>query len=199
MKKLMLAVSVMLSLNVYAKPKADKVSENDVFYVYQEKSGRKNHFIPSGWMGDFGDLKLNDNYRNDCVDGATCIEWKYSAEGKQSAYWTGVFWQQPANNWGSKAGGFDLTGYKKLTFWAKAATDNVRIEEFKVGGITGEFGDSDSASIGPIVLSKDWKKYTIDLADKNLSHIIGGFCWAANKDNNPTGFTMYLDEIRYEK
>ena len=181
------------------KPAQKKADDSQVFYVYAEKSDKKNHFIPSGWMGDYGDLKLDDNYRTDCLDGATCVKWTYSALGAQGMNWAGVYWQQPANNWGTRAGGYDLKGYKRLTFWAKGAADGVRIEEFKVGGITGEFGDSDAESIGPIVLTKDWKKYTIELGEKQLQHIVGGFCWAANKDNNPTGFTLYLDEIRYER
>ena len=51
----------------------------------------------------------------------------------------------------------------------------------------------------PIRGTTEWKKYTIDLADKNLSHIVGGFCWSASRDDNPNGFVIYLDEIRYEQ
>lgn len=182
-----------------AKEKPSKLADEKVFYIYQDKGSPKNHFIPSGWMGDFGDLKLDVGDKTDPVDGVTSVKWTYTAESKQGNNWAGAYYQIPANNWGDKAGGYDLKGFKRLTFWARGATDNVRIEEFKVGGITGEFGDSDSASIGPIVLTKDWKKYTIELGDKDLQHIIGGFCFAANKDGNPTGYTMYLDEIRYEK
>ena len=116
----------------------------------------------------------------------------------QGAGWAGIYWQQPANNWGEKKGGYNLTGASKLTFWARGANGGEKIAEFKVGGITGEFPDSDSASIGPIELNKEWQKYTIDLKDRDMSHIIGGFCWAASKDDNPNGFVMYLDDIIYE-
>ena len=67
-----------------------------------------------------------------------------------------------------------------------------------MGGITGDFGDSDSAGIGPVVLTNDWQQYTIDLAGKDLSSISGGFCWATNLDVNPEGALFYLDEIKYE-
>jgi hypothetical protein len=70
--------------------------------------------------------------------------------------------------------------------------------EFKVGGIMGEYSDSDMASIGPVILTKEWKQYTIDLRGKDMSYIIGGFCWATNIDVNPEGAVFYLDEIRYE-
>ena len=105
----------------------------------------------------------------------------------------------PANNWGEKPGGFDLSSFKRVTFWARGEEGGEKIAEFKVGGITGEHGDSDSASIGPVTLTHDWKKYTIDLADKNLSHIVGGFCWSASRDDNPSGFTLFLDEVRFEQ
>ena len=32
-----------------------------------------------------------------------------------------------------------------------------------------------------------------------MSHIIGGFGFAANADANPNGFTLYLDNIKLEK
>ena len=72
------------------------------------------------------------------------------------------------------------------------------MEEFKLGGITGEFGDSDVAGIGPVTLTKDWQQHTIDLAGKDLTSISGGFCWATNLDVNPEGATFYLDDIKYE-
>ncbi|UCH12423.1 MAG: hypothetical protein JSW18_00280, partial [Candidatus Omnitrophota bacterium] len=73
-----------------------------------------------------------------------------------------------------------------------------RIEEVKMGGISGAYPDSDFASIGPVILTKEWKQYEIDLADKDLSYISGGFCWSINLDVNPDGCVFYLDDIRYE-
>ncbi len=171
----------------------------EVFYVYSDKGDPSNHYIPSGWMGDYGDLKLEDGNKDNPKKGKTCVKWTYSAAGAQGAGWAGCFWQYPANNWGNKPGGYDLTGNKRLTFWARGAKGGETIAEFKIGGIVGEYADTDSESIGPIQLTKDWKQYTIDLKDKNLSKVIGGFAWSASRQDNPDGFTMYLDEIRFEK
>ena len=182
-----------------AAPSHSLKSAKDVFYVYADKDARVNHFAPSGWMGDYGDLKIDDGYTKDVYDGKTAIKITYTAEGTQGANWAGIYWQHPVNNWGAKTGGYDLSGMKKLTFWAKGGRGGETIAEFKVGGITGEHGDSDSAKIGPVVLTREWKQYTIDLADKDLSHIVGGFCWSASRDDNPHGFRLYLDEIRYER
>jgi hypothetical protein len=94
--------------------------------------------------------------------------------------------------------GYDLSKANKVTFWARGSKGGERIEEFKVGGIMGEFSDSDSSGIGPVILNKDWTQYTIDLKGKDMSYVIGGFCWATNIDVNPDGATFYLDEIKYE-
>lgn len=204
MKKLSRIIAVMLLAGTshaaakVAKPKMEAAT-TAFFYIYADKGSRVNHFAPSGWMGDYGDLKIQDNDTENPADGKTAIRWTYNAKGAQGANWAGVFWQQPPNNWGDRSGGFDLTGFKRLTFWAKGAAGGEKIAEFKVGGITGEFGDSDAESIGPVVLTKEWKKYTIELGTKNLAHIIGGFCWSASKDDNPNGFVILLDEIRFEK
>src|SRR5271165_2814256 len=43
-----------------------------------------------------------------------------------------------------------------------------------------------------------WNRFVIDLQGANLKHIIGGFCWVTNRDENPAGAVFYLDDIRYE-
>jgi hypothetical protein len=168
------------------------------FYVYADRSSINNHFIPSGWMGDYGDIRYDAASKNDPYLGDSCIKITYSGKATQGARWVGMFWQNPANNWGNADGGYDLSRAKKLTFWAHGEKGGERIEEFKVGGIMGEYSDSDSATIGPVILNKEWTQYTIDLKGKDVSYIIGGFCWSTNVDSNPEGATFYLDEIKYE-
>lgn len=169
------------------------------FYVYADKNSPGNHFIPAGYMGDSSDIVLTTEALDNPYAGSTCIKIAYSNRASNGARWAGVYWQNPANNWGSSAsGGFDLTGARKLTFWARGEKGGERIEEFKMGGIAGVYPDSDSAGIGPVLLTQEWKQYTISLTGKDLSHIIGGFAWATNLDVNPNGCVFYLDEIRYE-
>ncbi|MCM8813429.1 MAG: hypothetical protein NC924_05780 [Candidatus Omnitrophica bacterium] len=170
-----------------------------IFSIYTDQNDRNNHYIPSGWMGDYGDIKLDYGCKEKPYSGKNCVKFVYTAEGKQGANWAGVFWQNPANNWGEKKGGFDLRGATKLTFWARGEKGGERITEFKVGGISGAYPDSDSASIGPIDLTADWQQYTIFLTNMELSYINGAFCWATNADSNPEGCTFYLDDIRFEK
>jgi hypothetical protein len=195
MKKLLAVVSLLVAMPLIA---ADMPS---VFYVYSDKGAITNHYIPSGWMGDYGDMKIYDGDRTNPKTGSTDIKIVYTAQGSQGANWAGIYWQHPSNNWGAVEGGYNLSKYTKMKFFARAESHGkvpVRISEFKVGGITGEYSDSDAMSIGPVDLTKDWKEYTIDLAGKDLHHIIGAFCWSASKDDNPDGFDLYLDEIRFE-
>lgn len=194
--------------------------EGDTFYVYANRGSKLNHYIPSGWMGDHGDLKFNPGWvknqaakkdgkdskakPGDAAAGSsedTCIQVKYTAERKQGNGWAGIYWQHPSNNWGDKRGGYDLSAYSKLTFMAKGEQGGELIDKFFIGGITGqtEEGDSDEANVSPVTLTKEWKKYEIPLKGLDLSHIIGGFGFAANADSNPDGFVLYLDEIKLEK
>lgn len=207
MKKLvsLLLLSLVLVSGVsFAAPRFKAKEKKSVlsfkeFKVYAQDVSKGNHFIPSGWMGDTGDLSYNSACLESPKTGKSCIKILYSAKKSQGQGWAGIFWQEPANNWGDKKGaGYDLTGATKLTFWARGAKGGEKIAEFKIGGITGEYPDSDSASIESIVLTKEWREYTIDLKGKDLSYIIGGFCFALSKKDNPNGCAFYLDNISYK-
>ncbi len=181
---------------------AAETSTNFPFYVYADNGSLDNHFIPSGWMPATAakDIRLTTNWKNVPLSGDTCIRVQY--ENNSGTRWAGIYWQQPANNWGTiPNAGYDLQGAKKLTFWARGDKGGEVIYEFKMGGLSsGQHIDSDSASIGPIELSKDWEQYEIDLRGRDLSHVIGGFAWATNIDvNDPEGIVFYIDEIKYEK
>ncbi len=168
------------------------------FYVYGDAKEKSNHFFPTGWMGDWNDIKMNQNSRVLPHSGSSCIEFVYTAKGSRGARWAGVYWQNPGNNWGGIEGRIDLRGATRLTFWARGKSGGETIETVKVGGIKDTFGDSDEVSMGPIVLTREWKQYRIDLRKADLSAISGGFCWMTSADHNPGGATFYLDDIRYE-
>lgn len=176
---------------------AEKPKEAMPFAVYTEKNARTNHFIPSGWMGDYGSIKLDRGLRDNPHSGATCIKITYTGQPTQGAGWVGIYWQNPENNWGSKDGGFNLSGAKNLTFWARGEKGSEKLE-FKTGGITGTYPDSDMNGIGPLELTKEWQQYTINLEGLDLSYISGGFVFAASMMDNPDGFVIYLDDIIYE-
>jgi hypothetical protein len=177
---------------------ATAVTAFKTFPVYTDARSPDNHYIPAGYMGDYSDVKIEGACFDNPHSGTTCIKVTYTNAASNGARWAGVYWQSPANNWGDKKGGFDLTGATKLTLWVRGAKGGERIEEFKLGGLTGLYPDSDIAGIGPVMLTQEWKQYEIDLSGKDLSYISGGFCWSTNLDVNPEGATFYLDDMRYE-
>jgi hypothetical protein len=135
-------------------------------------------YYPSGWMGDWGDITLDDSYTTNPHSDPICIKISYSAAKSQGEGWAGIYWQHPDSNWGDKIGGYDLTGAIKLTFWARGEKGGEKAE-FKVGGITtGKYPDSLRlpASTGVVTLSDNWQQYTIDLAGKDLSSYYRGIC-----------------------
>ena len=203
MKKLaiaLLAVSLALPAAFAQDKPAEKTSSPQLkeFWVYKDRNARENHYIPSGWMGDYGDIKLNDQSTENPYSGTTSLQFEYTAKKSQTSGWAGVYWQNPPNNWGSKKGGFDLTGMTKLTFWARGAKGGEVLQKFVIGGIKGTYPDSANIEFGPVELTDTWKQYTINLAGKDLTYISGGFGWVTTADLNPEGCKFFLDDIKYE-
>ena len=81
-------------------------------YIYQDKNSSGNHFIPSGWMGDQGDLQFTDQATDECVSGATSIRIGYSGKKTHGQGWVGIYWQSAEHNWGEQDTGLDLSDFK---------------------------------------------------------------------------------------
>jgi len=157
-----------------------------------------NHGAPSGWMGDYRDLIMQADCKTNPHSGNSCIAITYTANASKYAGWAGMIWQCPANNGGELDGGYDLTGARKLSFWARGEKGGEFIEAFKFGGTLGPYPDSGSTGIYRIALKKEWTYYEIDLTHCDTSYISGLFLWAASKFRNPRGMTFYLDDIKVE-
>lgn len=186
-----------------ASKTSDDISESSenfqAFYVFKDKGARENHYTPSGFMPNGDCIDLDDSWQENCYSGSSCIQINYdpvcSREGEK---WGGIYWLNPPNNWGRRKGGYNLTGAKRLTFYARGERGGEHIAEFTIGGINGDYADSDTVVFGPVILSDEWKKYAIDLNGKDLSHISGGFSWTTNEEVNEDSCLFYLDEIRFE-
>lgn len=167
------------------------------FYIYYDAYSDINHFIPSGWGGDWGDLKCNGICRINPKKGIYCFQIKYSAQMKQKFGWSCIYWQNPAHNWGGMKGGYNLKKAKKVYFYARGGKGREKVE-FNIGGIKGRFSDSiGHKSTGIVQLTTNWKLYEIDLADIDLSYISSGFSVILTRMNNPDGCTIYIDEPYY--
>lgn len=147
------------------------------------------YFYPSGWMGDGekGDKHIKFERTSEF------IKITYLPGSKA---WAGIYWQYPANNWGSRPGR-NLVNVRKLIFKCRGARGG-EVLEFKSGGIQHDkYGDTFEKSLGRTQLSSEWQQYEIDLADQDLSNVVGAFAWLAEKSANPKGLTFYLKEIHF--
>jgi outer membrane protein OmpA-like peptidoglycan-associated protein len=167
------------------------------FAVYSGRDTRNSHYIPSGYMGD-SDLTMSGSYVPTHDAKGTALRVNYTPRGSKN--WSGLYWQQPANNWGEQPGkaGYDLHAASRLVFWMRGEAGGEKIHEVRVGGIVGRYPDSDVVTKGPIKLSTEWRRYEIDLEGKDLRHIIGGFGFFVNKYDNAGPITFYIDDIVYE-
>lgn len=169
------------------------------FTVYQDKPSR-NHYYISGYMPDGDCVAMDDAWQQNCQEGRSCIKANFQREcAVTHQAWAGVYWLQPANNWGDHKGGYNLTGAKRLVFWARGEKGGETVI-FSMGGVGmgRTYPDTTTAATEPMILTKEWKEYSIDLKGKDLSRIIGGFAWVAHVKNNPSNATFYLDNMYYE-
>jgi hypothetical protein len=169
------------------------------FYIYKDKPSR-NHYVASGFMPDGRCVGINDVWIDNCNGNRSCIQATFDRDCSATGMgWAGIFWLDPANNWGDYKGGFNLTGAKRLVFWARGEKGG-EVVTFKMGGVGMGHAhpDSDAGSTDPIPLTKDWKEYSIDLTGKDLSHITGGFAWVGTAKENQSNITFYLANMYYE-
>ncbi len=159
--------------------------------LYAE-DGAAQPYVPAGYIGTTAAIKMDPACTVQPHSGKTCLQAQYTAVSN----WGGVVWQDPANDWGDKPGGLDLTGAKQLSFWARGGKGG-EVVGF-VYGLLGSDKAYPDSSTGKteVTLTKDWKQYTVPLAGKDLSRIKTGFAWTLAANGHPV--TFYLDDIRYE-
>jgi hypothetical protein len=175
-----------------AEEAAPKAELPLVLYSNAEDAGEA-PYIPSGWMGNTDAIEFDDACKDKPHAGESCIRVTYNAEGK----WGGIVWQSPPDDWGDEPGGFDVTGAKKLTFWARGDKGGEMVE-FKMGIYpkSKPYHDTSTASLGKVKLTTEWKEYTIPLEGKNLARIKSGFVFSVAGRKEP--ITFYIDDIKYE-
>jgi len=158
-----------------------------------------NDYVPSLWMGD-------------CAPGRSACSWTIVRDTPRSAPdcvrvtyrpgsadFGGMYLVFPPENIGDRPGR-NLKRYRRLTFWARAETE--AFVEFKSGGIDNtpkvRYRDSFGKGLGTTYLDQEWRQFTIDLGDEDLSSVIGAFAWVATSASNPHGAVFYLDDIQFE-
>lgn len=178
-----------------AKPKFENVEKATLpCIVYANCDDKdKRLWAPSGWMGSVDFIEFEEGCKENPHGGSTCIKVTFTDPKK----WGGIVWQNPAENWGDEPGGVDLTGAKQLVIWARGEKGGENIS-VKMGGLGRDKPYFDTAAVGRenVHLSKDWKRYTLQLGGKNLERVISGFVFSVEGKGPET--IVYLDDIQYE-
>jgi hypothetical protein len=157
-------------------------------------TGAATAYTASGWMGDHANIAMDPACTDKLREGSTaCLK----VEFKNAKNWAGVVWQSPASDWGDKPGGLDLTGAQKLTFWARGDKGGEKVKfGYGMVGIEKKYHDSSKAVTEVLTLTTEWKQYSIDISDNDLSCVKSGFYWTLAGQGAP--LTFYLDGVKYE-
>ena len=171
------------------KPKKELRPAPVPYPVYRD--GAQGVWYVSGYMGNTGAMKVDDSCAEKPHSGATCMKVSYSDNGN----WAGIFWQSPANDWGDKPGGANLSKASTLVFWARGEKGGEKVSFF-MGGIKNKaFSDTANRKLENVTLKKEWTRYRIPLDGEDLSQIKTGFGFNFGGQGRP--FAFYLDDIEY--
>jgi len=148
-------------------------------------------YLPSGWMGNIEAIKAELDCTTSPHSGSTCVRVTYGANDG----WGGIVWQHPDGDWGDRAGGFDLSGARALSIWARGEKGGEKVT-FELGLIGRDKPYYDTAK-GKIeaLLTTEWQEFKIDVSHSDLSRIKTGFAWIVAGQGKP--ITFFLDDIRY--
>lgn len=160
------------------------------FYVYKDNEDVP--YFPSGYMGNYRGLAVDLNHTETVHSGETAIEISYNV----GYDWYGFAMVDPANDWGDILGGYDISGVKTFSFWAKSDSSNV-MATIGFGLIEDDkpFYDTAKKSV-EIKLTKEWKKYTIKTKRLDLSCIRSGLVLFSSGTGLP--HKIYIDDVVFE-
>lgn len=128
---------------------------------------------------------------NEAHEGNTSIRIDVPAPNDPDGSYIGGIFRDRGN-------GRDLTGFDALTFWAKGSTT----AEIGTVGFGNDFGENKyEVTVNNLQLSTKWKKYFIPIPDASkLVQEKGMFIFSAGTEStNGVGFTIWIDELRFEK
>jgi len=162
------------------------------YQIVGGKAAPKHKYYPTGWMGNTVAMELNESFSEDPLSDDKHLRFQYKAKDG----WGGIVWQHPPNDWGDKPGGFNLSGAKKLSFRAKGEQGG-EVITISMGIIGRDKPHYDSAKAEQkFTLTNDWKTYSLDLSNKDLSRIKSGFCIVTAGQGKP--FAIQIDDVKYE-
>jgi hypothetical protein len=149
-------------------------------------------YVASGWIGDSKAISLDPDCTTSPRSGAACTRVSFT----QGGGWGGVVWQHPANAWGERQCGLDLSGAQRLVFWARGEAGGEEIT-FGTGmiGADKKYHDTFRQST-KVVLTAQWTRYEFNALGSDLRRVVSGFYWTLAGQGKPVVF--YLDDVRWE-
>ncbi|MFK7972383.1 MAG: glycoside hydrolase family 2 TIM barrel-domain containing protein [Bacteroidia bacterium] len=160
------------------------------FYVYKDNQNLP--YAPSGYMGNYESMKVDLNNTQEVHNGSTAIKISYNAK----ANWYGLALVDPANDWGDILGGYNISGAKTFSFWAKASDTQIKATiGFGLIGKDQKFPDTGKKSV-EIALTKEWKRYTIKTKKLDLSCIRSGLVIFSS--SNGFRHDIFIDDVVFE-
>ncbi|WP_370391299.1 glycoside hydrolase family 2 TIM barrel-domain containing protein [uncultured Winogradskyella sp.] len=160
------------------------------FYVY--KDGYNIPYTPSAYMGNHEAMVVDVNHDKNVYAGNSALKISYTS----SQDWYGFALVDPANDWGDILGGYDISGARVFSFWAKGSYNGLKAQiGFGLIGDDKPFPDSVKV-LEDFELTTQWKEYRIKVKREDLSAIRSGLVLFAAAD----GFAhdIYIDEVKFE-
>jgi hypothetical protein len=190
----------------FVDQKTIKEPSNEVgerYYIYQDDA-KASDFIPDGWMPSGPGINQNTSETDTPHSKPHCIRVGAQLSAQP---WAGIYfllegvWEpvQPFNLFQK----LDAKQGERIVcrFWARSKVPTWA--QFKVGGVTkGKVHDSLRFPVSSpwIKLEPEWKRYEIDLTGKDLSSLVGGFCWVCDRAHNGAKDVAFdLDDIYFVK
>lgn len=124
------------------------------------------------------------------VDGRVCEQFSVTL----ISGWGGGVWEYQPDAGDSAKVGLNLSGAKKLTFFARGAHGGETVT-FSYGVSNSRVNVNSATDTKKIVLTPKWREYSFDLNGRNLSLIRNGFSWWTTTGHQPVVF--YIDDVRY--
>jgi hypothetical protein len=142
--------------------------------------------------------------------GGDCDTFTVDASKAATPTWQGVFYQFPANNWGTFPGRTIASGAKAVKFQARASRSVAVM--FQVGMcdpmdatkcVDGFYAYPDDADdTGKVTVGTEWTELSVSLSGKDYSKgVHGAFSWAISNDDllgDSSALTLNLDSITWE-
>lgn len=160
------------------------------FYVY--KDGEDLPYLPTAYMGNHKSINVDAKHKTNVYSGEASLKVGYN----EVYDWYGLGLVDPANDWGEILGGYDISGAKTFSFWAKASKKNVIATiGFGLIGKDKLYPDTAKTSI-EVKLGTKWKKYTIKTKKLDLSCIRSGLVVFSSSYGSTQ--EIYLDNVVFE-